>query len=100
MWRDDQAVFVRTQSRQVAKGRDRFGGATEVQQQNMLAFDRALDSRNESHTTPVRVCGIWLDVQLPIMQGNGKPRVTELTGPIDQLIRRVRDLIRRIIRRV
>jgi len=77
MWRDDQPIFVRPQSRQVAEGCDGFDGATEIQQQNMLAFDGAFDSGNESHATPVRVGGVRREIQLPIMQGNGKPRVTE-----------------------
>ena len=55
MWRDDQPAFVRPQSRQVAEGCDGFDGATEIQQQNMLAFDGAFTFEDLETRTQIKV---------------------------------------------
>jgi hypothetical protein len=63
----------------------------------MAPLDRPLDSGNECDTPLRRVGGKRSHIELTIVQGDGKRLIAELGGMVDQLGRRIRNIVERIV---
>ena len=77
---------------------DGFAGRrAEVQEQDMAPLDRPLDSPNERDAAVRRVGGKRSHIELTVVQRDGKSLIAELGGMVDQLGRRIRNVVDRIV---
>ena len=98
---DEPARFPRDfNSRRSTKLLTRSVAGAEIQQQDVAAFYRPLDARNERDAAIGRVVDERLQVKLSLVKRNRQRVIPKLRGAIDQLIRGVRNVVDRIVRRV
>jgi hypothetical protein len=76
--RNDKALFASAQSGKVIEGPDCLAGATEIQQQNMFAFNRAFDSWNQGYASLQRIFRVRMNVELSVMECDRQCAVPEL----------------------
>lgn len=100
MWRDDQSILARFQLRKIIEAVDGFGGRAEIQQEDVPALDRSLDAANERDAAVGRVRRERTHVELTIVECDGQRVVSELRRTIDELMRRMRNVVDRIVRSV
>src|SRR4051812_35037031 len=98
MRRDDQPAVALPQRAEVVERADaRRGGAREIQEQNVFAFNRALDAGNEDETAFRGVLPERLQIELVVVEGDCERVETERCRAIDQRARRVRNAVYRVV---
>jgi hypothetical protein len=100
MRRDDEPAAPRLESREIAEAAHVFRAGVEVEEQDVLAFDRPLDALDQQETA---VRGVWRkprQVELLFMERDGQRVVSEGDGAIDQLERRMGHAVDRVVPRM
>ena len=100
MRRNDEPSLAAAEPREILERLHVFRPAAEIQQQNMTAFDRSLEARDEDDAP---LCGVRpkrSDVQLPLVQCDRDRLIAELGRVIDEVGDGMRDVVDRIVRRV
>src|SRR5262245_61331389 len=101
MRRHDEAALSRLQASDILESLHRLGApAAEIQQKNVAPGDGPFDPGNEDDATFAGVPTERLDVELFVVQSDGKSLITKLGRSVDELVRRVRDDVGGILRRV
>ena len=97
MRRDDEPGRAPLERGKIIECPDGFCSLVEVQQQHVPAFDRALDAGNEHDATFRRIRVPSSQIQLMIVQRDRERVETECGSAIDQIGRRMRNIVSRIV---
>ena len=82
------------------EGIDLLGSTGKVDQQYVLPLDISFYSWNQHQSMSTGVGAQRFEVELPVVQGNGKCVVVESRSSVDQLMGRMRDVIFGVVRGV
>jgi len=94
---DDEAGAAPLQPREVVERPDFVGPPFEIQQQDVLPGNGALDTGNEDDATLRGVRSEPIEVQLPLVQRDRQGVKTEVRGAIDEVGRGIRNPVYRVI---
>ncbi len=84
---DHDARFTALQHGEIVEGLDVFGTTAEIEQQDVLALNRALDAGNQRNAPAGGVGSIRAEVELPIVKRDRQRVVPHLRRALDQLDR-------------
>ena len=80
----------------VIEGVDALSRGIEIKQQDVLVRDRTFDARNQGNSAGSGVSGKVAHVEPAIVQRNGQDVIPKAGRPVDQVGRRVRDVVVRV----
>jgi hypothetical protein len=98
--RDDEAGPLRFEAREIAEGANLVGAGFEIQQQDVLAFDRALDAGDQHYAAVGGVRREAREIELLLVQRNREGPVSEGRRAVDQIERCIWDAVDRVVRGV
>ena len=100
MRRDDEPRRARLQPGEIGERPHVVRAARKVQQQHVASFDGALDARNQHDSALGGVGRESAQIELAVVQRNRQRVVAKRGGVVDQLERRMRNRVDRVVRGV
>ncbi len=94
---DDQASGPLLHREELVEVLHLLDGFVEVDEQDVLAPDGALDARNEDNASLFRVRGKRAHIQLPVVQRDRQGVIVQRSGTVDQVERAMGDDVVRIV---
>jgi hypothetical protein len=97
MRRNNEAVLLLFQTGEVVERAHLLRSGFEIEQQHMTPLNRSFDTRNQNDAALGRVRSQPPEIELPLVEGDGKRAISERRRSIDQLDTGIWDPIDRIV---